>query len=243
MSLVFDLGFHNGDDTYYYLTKGYNVISIDANPKLIELGKQRFSSQIKSGQLILLDEAISDISSAKKVDFYIHPNKSDWSSCLLEMAESDGSKSNHIEVNSTNLHKLFDTYGVPYYLKVDIEGYDRLVAKQLYEYIIKYDNKPEFVSFEFSKKDYFDILSYLNISGYQRFQLINQINHDSRDIKINNRKFTFSEFSSGPFGEDLPKEKWLYLDEMLTRYIKYKELKQVDNIELGIGWLDIHART
>jgi hypothetical protein len=34
----------------------------------------------------------------------------------------------------------------------------------------------------------------------------------------------------------------LTFDELLTRYIKYKELKQFDNVELALGWLDVHAR-
>lgn len=233
--LIFDLGFHNGDDATYYLAKGFNVLAVEANPELIENGIKRFSSEIKTGQLILLNKAVSDTEG--KVDFYIHPTKKDWSSCLLSMAESDGSLSTHITINSTNLHKLFSEYGIPYYLKVDIEGYDLLVAKQLSECKLK----PEFVSFETSRKDYFGIFSYLYISGYNRFQLTNQINNRNKEITINHNKFTFSEFSSGPFGEDLPEEKWLTFEEMLTRYVKYKELKQIDNVELGIGWLDVHA--
>lgn len=219
--LIFDLGFHNGDDTYLYLSKGFNVVAIEANPYLVNEGIIRFKPQIEEGKLILLNMAIH--SKQRKVDFYIHPSKSHWSSCLKDMAESDGSTSTHIEVQSITLHELFSEYGIPYYLKVDIEGCDLSVAQQLLECTLK----PKYVSFETSRNDYFGIFSYLYVSGYSKFQLVNQINN--------------SEFSSGLFGEYLPDKKWLTLDEALTRYIKYKELKKIDNINLGIGWIDVHA--
>lgn len=239
--LIFDLGFHNGDDTNFYLAKGFRVVAVDANPELVKNGMYRFSPEIRTGRLILLNKAISDRSG--KVDFFVHTTKTDWSSCLLNMAESDGSSATHITIDSTNIHRLFSEYGVPYYLKVDIEGCDTIVAKHISECELK----PKFISFETSRKDYFGIFSYLYVSGYSKFQLINQINNPNRIIPktitdTNDNNLKFSEFSSGFFGDDLPKEKWLTFEEMLTRYVKYKELKQIDNTELGIGWIDVHAK-
>lgn len=239
--LIFDLGFHNGDDTAFYLAKGFRVVAVEANPELVEAGLHRFNSDIRAGRLILLHKAVCEASG--KVVFFVHATKSDWSSCLLSMAESDGSSATRVKVDSTDLHELFSEYGVPYYLKVDIEGCDLFVAKQLSECEIK----PKFVSFETSRRDYAGIFSYLYVSAYSRFQLVNQANNPNRIIPGNvtdgkSNKFTFSKFSSGFFGEDLPEEKWLTFDEMLTRYVKYKELKQIDNVELGLGWLDVHAR-
>lgn len=240
-NLIFDLGSYNGDDTDYYLNKGFRVVAVEANPELVKAGFRRFDSYIKAGRLILLNKAISDDSG--KVDFFVHPTKKDWSSCLSSMAESDGSSATCVKVDSTNIHELFFEYGVPYYLKVDIEGCDLLVAKHL----SKCELKPKFVSFETSRRDYFGIFSYLYVSGYSRFQLINQANNRNRVVPEtvtddNGGNFKFSEFSSGFFGDDLPKEKWFTFDELLTRYVKYKELKQIDNAELGLGWLDVHAR-
>jgi len=239
--LIFDLGFHNGDDTAFYLAKGFRVVAVEANPELVEAGLHRFNSDIRAGHLILLHKAVCEASG--KVDFFVHATKSDWSSCLLSMAESDGSSATCVKVDSTDLHELFSEYGVPYFLKIDIEGCDLFAAKQLSEYGIK----PKFVCFETSRRDYAGIFSYLYVSGYSRFQLVNQANHPKRTKppivnEGNDINYTFSEFSSGYYGDDLPKEKWLTFDEMITRYIKYKELKQLDNVELGLGWLDVHAR-
>ena len=33
--LIYDVGMHNGDDTAYYLHKGFRVIAIDANPAMV----------------------------------------------------------------------------------------------------------------------------------------------------------------------------------------------------------------
>ena len=34
-NLIFDIGFHKGEDTLFYLLKGYRVIAVDADPNLI----------------------------------------------------------------------------------------------------------------------------------------------------------------------------------------------------------------
>ena len=31
-NLIFDIGFHKGEDTLFYLLKGYRVIAVDADP-------------------------------------------------------------------------------------------------------------------------------------------------------------------------------------------------------------------
>jgi FkbM family methyltransferase len=241
-NLIYDFGFHNGDDTDFYLAKGFQVVAAEANPGLIQKGIERFKKQISEGRLVLLHKAISD-AAGRTVNFYIHHEKNDWSSCLKELAESDGSKAEVATVETTCLSDLCIQFGVPRYLKVDIEGCDLIVARQLSEI----QEKPTFVSFETSKRDYAGLFAYLYVSGYTHFQLINQAKHAARKapevpgegIAID---YTFSQYSSGYFGEDLPKSGWLSYDEAMVRYIKYKELKQIDNQELGLGWVDLHAR-
>jgi len=34
--LIYDIGLHDGDDTAYYLHKGYRVIAVDADPTMVE---------------------------------------------------------------------------------------------------------------------------------------------------------------------------------------------------------------
>mgnify|MGYP000904973017 FL=1 len=40
--LIYDVGFHKGEDTRVYLREGFKVIAIEANPLLAEEGKKNF---------------------------------------------------------------------------------------------------------------------------------------------------------------------------------------------------------
>lgn len=216
--MIFDLGFHKGDDTYYYLSKGYKVIAVEANPDLVIEGRKRFKN---TNKLVLINKAISydnDI-----IKFYIHPIHSDWSSCDKSYAERDGVPSKEVSVETISLIKLCEEYGTPYYLKVDIEGRELFVAEQL----TKLKFRPKYVSFETGRSNYFRIILMLYKAGYRRFQLRNQLNN--------------SKYSSGTFGRYLPKDKWLNYEEVLFRYRAYVDLKNLDSDELGLGWLDVHA--
>lgn len=241
-NLIFDLGFHNGDDTDFYLKKGFNVVAVEAHPELVREGIKRFQNYIDKKNLILINKIISN--EIGKQDFYIHPNKPDWSSCDQKLAESDGSRSKVVSVETTSLNDLHQDFGTPLYAKVDIEGCDLIVAEQLYSL----KDKPQHVSFEISKRDYAGIFSWLYVSGYKKFQLVNQLNNSNRKKEKSQTltdgeqiDYQFTKYSSGFFGKDLPQDKWLSFDEALTRYIKYKELKIIDNQELALGWLDVHA--
>ena len=242
-NLVFDFGFHLGDDTDFYLSKGFEVVALEADPSLVEQGKARFAPAIEEGRLVLIHQAVADQSGS--ATFYIHPTKKDWSSCLREMAESDGSTAEAIPVETTSLLDLCGEYGVPRYLKVDIEGHDVFVARQLREL----STQPTFVSFESGRKHYAELFCWLWVAGYRSFQLVNQANNVNRrpcetNTKVEGRaiEYSFSPYSSGFFGDDLPENRWLTLDEAMTRHVKYKEMKVADNRELALGWLDLHAR-
>jgi len=228
-NVVFDLGFHNGDDTAFYLHKGYKVIAVEADPTLAEDGMKRFTDAIKSGDLVLLNKAVSN--EKGPVDFYINPLHSNLNSLTKEFAESVGGESRHLQVEAISLSDLYAQFGVPFYIKVDIEGADPIVAKDLLRL-----EKPKYVSFETSRTFYPTIFSALHLAGYTRFQLVNQLNNPTRS-----GDYKFSNHSSGYFGEDLPKDKWIPFQDMMSRYIKYTDLRDLDKDELSLGWLDIHA--
>jgi len=239
-NLIYDLGFFNGDDTDYYLKKGYNVIAIEANPNLFECGKLRFKEEIKSKKLILLNNAFTD-TNEQIIKFYIHPKNLDWGTCLKEKAEYWKVPLIHYDIHdiqTINLSALYNKYGCPYYIKTDIEGLDYLVLTQL----MTMKHKPIYLSFELSRLDYYKTFMGLLICEYTGFLLINQLSHvDKIDESIG---YKFGNYHSGFFGMDIFKDvnKNLNYDECLTRYIKYKELKIIDNQNLALGWIDIHAK-
>lgn len=77
-NLIFDIGFHKGEDTLFYLLKGYRVIAVDADPELINEWQNIFKKYIENGKLLLLNYVISDTNDVD-TDFYISPNTI-WSS-------------------------------------------------------------------------------------------------------------------------------------------------------------------
>lgn len=220
-NLIFDLGFHNGTDTRHYLDRGFRVVAIEADPSLYSHGIDVFAYDISQGNLILLNNVFCEHGGSEM--FYIHPDNKDWSTADKSKADYWGVKYETRRVDSINYESLIAHYGTPYYIKCDIEGLDYTLAKQILESGIK----PQYVSFELSRLDYYKTFSYLYCAGYAGFQLRNQANN--------------TEYSSGDFGEYLPDE-WMSFDECLTRYMKYKELKAIDNKNLALGWIDIHAR-
>ncbi len=241
--LIFDLGFHNGDDTDFYLKKGFEVIALEANPDLVNDGLKRFQKYVDEKRLILINKAVSE--KVGLINFYIHAIKSDWSSCDQKMAESDGSKSRVVSVEAISLIDLCKEFGTPRYVKVDVERCEIMIVKQLFQL----DVKPKYISFETSKSIYAELFAWLKATGYNKFQLVNQMNNPDRKPIENQSTFEgekieykFTKFSSGFFGKDLPDKKWLSYEETLSRYVKYKELKFIDNQELALGWLDVHAR-
>ncbi len=128
-------------------------------------------------------------------------------------------------------------------MKVDIEGADGLVAKQLS--FLK--EKPDFVSFETSRSNYAEIFSYLFLAGYKKFQLINQLKYNGlylENIKNEGKNLShcFELGSSGIFGLDLDETKWVDYTEVISRYNKFIDLRNIDQENLSMGWIDIHAK-
>ena len=61
MSIIFDIGMHRGEDTDFYLKKGFTVVGVEANPALVQECRKRFQSQIENGQLHIIDKAIAEV--------------------------------------------------------------------------------------------------------------------------------------------------------------------------------------
>jgi FkbM family methyltransferase len=220
-NLIFDLGFHKGEDTEYYLSKGYKVVAVEANKELYQKGIKRFQNDISKNYLTLINKAIYGADNCI-LSFYINENNSTWGSIKKELAEQDSSQSKEQEIETITYKTLCKTFGVPYYFKVDIESADLFVATELPLF------QPEYVSFELSRTYYLDIFYHLKRSGYTKFQLRNQ--------------FYNKDESSGEFGEFLPEDKWFDLDETLRNYIKFNELRNIDYRNLSFGWMDVHAK-
>lgn len=166
--LVYDVGMNNGDDTAYYLHRGYRVVAVEANPKLVEQAKQRFSRAVVAERLIILDVAIA--AEEGILPFWICSTRSEWSSFSQAIASRNGSVHYQVDVKTCRFASILEKYGVPYYLKIDIEGNDYLCVEDLTA-----SDLPKYLSIEKSNRSY-EILPKLNALSYRGYKCINQ-NH------------------------------------------------------------------
>jgi FkbM family methyltransferase len=68
-----------------------------------------------------------------KIDFNVSEFSS-WSSIKSKIANRENLGINNVEVETITLNSIFDKYGVPYYCKIDIEGYDEVCLESLKNY-------------------------------------------------------------------------------------------------------------
>jgi FkbM family methyltransferase len=180
-----DVGMHDGEDTARYLAAGFNVVAVEADPKLVDEANQRFSAEIASGRLTIVAAAIAE--QPGTVEFGVAAGDQDrtiWSSLDPRMIDRN-QRIGHIpyefvEVEAVPFADVLTEHGVPYYLKVDIEGFDMLCVRALDGFEVK----PRFLSIESnvstlqaSGDAVFDELAQLWAMGYRRFRYVNQKQH------------------------------------------------------------------
>jgi FkbM family methyltransferase len=231
--LIFDLGLNNGDDTDFYLKRGFDVVALDANPVLYERAQIRFEKAIIDGRLKLLNAAIWD--RPGQANFYINLENDHWSSLNAAWASREASKCKEITVECVTLGTLFSEFGVPYYLKIDVEGVDQSVLEQLRGCEVL----PVFLSVEDCRFG-FEYMRLLASCGYNGFKLLDQ--SAVLQIKDPATGHIFPAGSSGPFGADLPGH-WLTYDEMLEHYSVTVRDRSGKRLAPRTHWWDIHCTT
>lgn len=177
--LIYDVGLHKGEDTEFYLRKGFRVIAFEADPDLAQSCRERFKDFIDSGKLTIVEGAILDPDSAagrKTVQFFKSTKNSVWGTISTNWAErsaASGSPTETIEIEIVDFVAALQKYGIPHYLKVDIEGVDMVCVNALK----RFRERPDFVSIESSFHSFSEIQREMNTFvelGYDAFQVIEQ---------------------------------------------------------------------
>ncbi len=175
--LVFDLGMHKAEDTGFYLFKGYKVVAVDADPIQIEAAKQKFNENIEKGDLILVNKGLSE-KDDETLDFHIS-EYSEWNSFKKEISDRKSNLKEIIKVKSVTISSLIEKYGMPFFCKIDIEGFDIVCLDNL----LKNNLKPQFISVEsecvgeyetLSNEGALETLEGLRKIGYTKFKLVDQ---------------------------------------------------------------------
>lgn len=235
--LIFDIGMHRGLDTLYYARKGFRVVGVEAVPALYAEALRTNESFVRSGQVAGFQKALHSVS-GEQVPFYVHPTKDDWGSLIKEVGARGNVEAQVISVETLTLHDLLQAFGTPYYIKCDIEGGDRVFLEQLLES----QARPEFVSVELQRAEDLAILS---ACGYDRFQIVNQYNHPFMEKPTSTREgvlvdMQITHVMSGPFGRDLPPEKWRNFRDAMRAFQAWIEFEQTYP-GATVGWIDVHA--
>jgi FkbM family methyltransferase len=249
MKTVFDIGMYDGSDTEYFLSEGYRVIAIEANPALIKRAERVFRDALSARQLTLVNAAI-----ASDLDEVITLNICGddlGSSSIYDDMTSARTPLGSYTVQGITIQKLIEEYGVPYYLKVDIEGADRFCILP-----IASDNRPKYISFE-AGNDFEELLGHLTAVGFTKFKLINQVsfrelsNQRNMTDRVRRKimhwlgygaptyiryhgRFFKSMHSSGPFPW-LSDGDWCSAKELLEKWKRARVTNQLRD------WYDVHG--
>lgn len=235
--VIFDIGAHTGEDTDFYLGKGFRTVAVECNPVLVSHLRKRFAREVRSGQLTVVDKAVLAAASGT-VQFFVNEQHDDWSSLDYDVARKGLAQVNEVQVDSTSLSELIAEFGAPYYVKVDIELGDLAVAESLQGL----EALPTYCSFEFHEDV---VLTTLRDVGYNRFMIVNQwLNGFVTRVEdcqegIDYWPGGFTGYHSGYFGRDLPDGDWVGYEEAfalkdaLSIASKYGPMKN--------SWFDLHA--
>jgi FkbM family methyltransferase len=265
--LIYDVGLHKGEDSEFYLKKGFRVVAIEALPALARIAAERLRSYLGSGQLTILNVAIAEKDGP--LSFFENQGHSFWGTTYPEWVNRNqrlGHGSNEITVEGMNFSKILSLYGIPYYLKVDIEGADILCLQGLKTF----ESRPKDVSIESSKTSWRALrneFAVLKALGYSRFKVVPQHATVSQRCPCPAREgryvdYHFEDGASGLFGEEAPGE-WmpeaeavrtyrpiflrykLFDDEGIARhYALAKRVMRRIGRAVGsypVGWYDTHA--
>jgi FkbM family methyltransferase len=224
--LVFDLGFHRGEDTGYYLAMGRRVVAVDASAELIAAGRERFAAELQAGQLTLVHGAVvgaAQRAHTEELLFHPHPERSEWGSVDLRWvrrnAEAHGlPHAPPVRVPALCLEELVALHGCPGFLKIDIEGADEAVLADLARLAVR----PATVSWETGKESLRGVLRQhrrLAALGYRHFRVVQQafLEHTPPALGPDGRCWTFEPGCSGPMPE-LSLQPWRGLGWVRAQY-------------------------
>src|SRR5689334_6727078 len=169
---------HTGKDTQYYLDKGFRVVAVEAHPELVEQNRLKFQSSIEANLLHIVPCAVAKTEGT--IPFYVFPGKEDWGTLDAEYAQRNiarGREYYTVDVRAVSFASILAQHGIPYYLKIDIEGADILCVEALH----RFSDRPKYLSMETHISSFeasFEALAHMFALGYRRFKLVNQaMNH------------------------------------------------------------------
>jgi len=217
-TLIFDVGARAGDDTAFYLKRGFKVVAIDAAPGRCAALSARFAEEIDAGRLEVLNLGVAEASGFIDVPL-------DMASPLRRRIGSPRGgavrAARTARAPAEPLSELFHEFGTPHYCKIDLSGAG-LVALRSLEGLAEL---PPHLSLESDRRSWDGLVQEfiaLGDLGYRRFKLVNQSLVPFQippepALEGMTCDHAFEPGSSGLFGEDLS-GRWLDAFEAIEAY-------------------------
>jgi FkbM family methyltransferase len=219
LDLIYDVGLHKGEDAEFYLRKGFRVVAFEADPDLIAYCRERLKEFLDNGRLTIIEGAIMDPDLTRAghttVPFYKNKDTSVWGTVRADWAERNarlGTSSSVIELDAIDFADAIREHGVPYFMKIDVEGCDTVCVGAL----IEFEERPSYISIESDKTSFNNVEREIDLFiklGYTSFQAVEQSRiprTQSPPYPPTEGKYVshhFEEGCSGLFGSEL-KGKW-----------------------------------
>src|SRR5438552_3989670 len=102
--LIFDIGLHEGQDTAYYLQRGFRVVAVDANPAMVDKAQEKFAAAISENRLILVNAGIGH--HPGQLTFWVS-SKTQWSSFDREGSTRLGFNAEPVMIPVITAQELF----------------------------------------------------------------------------------------------------------------------------------------
>jgi FkbM family methyltransferase len=222
-NLIYDIGLHLGTDSEFYLKKGFNVVGVEADPAIAAKAADRLKAYVDAGRLTIVNKAIAH--DQGPITFFVSDvsENSTTDPKWAERNRSLGASISEITVPGIPFYRLLEEYGVPYYLKIDIERADTLCLEGLLASV----DRPKYVSLESSKISFDDVVNefcLLQRLGYRKYKIVAQHRVEKQRLPNPAREgqfvdHVFTHGSSGAFGRELPGE-WISPEQALKVYMR-----------------------
>jgi len=161
--MVFDIGANIGNRTDIFIELGATVIAVEPQSSCARILKTKYG---KNNRFILINKALAEKEGQAEMMISDASTISSLSKDWVDAVRKSGRFGNHKwdgkeTVQTTTLDKLIEEYGVPSFIKIDVEGYEYEVLRGL--------TKPvNVISFEFTPEcleSAFNCLNYLSKLG------------------------------------------------------------------------------